>query len=81
MNSSVERPGEPARLRQTRPDCSYGDFIGSLPLELLLQIVEYLDPRDIVRCQRMRNWLVGLHRLILTGAVLGLETMARAIHA
>lgn len=31
------------------------DIVGSLPLELVLQIVEYLDAVDIVRSQRVRR--------------------------
>lgn len=27
------------------------DIVGSLPPELLIQVVEYLDPADIVRAQ------------------------------
>jgi len=30
------------------------DIVGSLPLELLVQVVEYLDLEDIVRSQRVR---------------------------
>lgn len=29
------------------------DIVGSLPLELLIYVVEHLDPRDIVRSQRV----------------------------
>lgn len=31
----------------------YYDIVGSLPLELLVQIVGYLDLKDIVRNQRV----------------------------
>ncbi|KAL1973755.1 hypothetical protein VTN31DRAFT_5315 [Thermomyces dupontii] len=35
----------------------YYDIVGSLPLELLVQIVEYLDLEDIVRSQRVsKRW-------------------------
>lgn len=30
------------------------DIVSSLPLELLLEIVEYLEPADIVRSRRVR---------------------------
>lgn len=30
------------------------DVVGSLPIEILLQILKYLDPADIVRNQRVR---------------------------
>lgn len=30
------------------------DIVSSLPLELLFQVVEYLDAADIVRSQRVR---------------------------
>lgn len=33
--------------------CQY-DVVGSLPLELVLQIVKYLNPEDIVRSRRVR---------------------------
>lgn len=35
------------------PSKKFCDIVGSLPLELVLQIVEYLDPADIVRSQRV----------------------------
>lgn len=43
------------RLDQDPPDYD-GDIIGSLPFEILLQIVEYLDPADIIQSQRVRNF-------------------------
>lgn len=33
---------------------AYYDIVGSLPLELLILVVEYLDLEDIVRCQGVR---------------------------
>lgn len=30
------------------------DIVGSLPLELLINVVEHLDPEDIARNQRVR---------------------------
>lgn len=30
------------------------DIVGSLPLELVLDIAEYLEPADIVRYQKVR---------------------------
>lgn len=40
--------------QQIRLEHGNNDYIGSMPLKLLLQIAEYLDPADIVRCQRVR---------------------------
>lgn len=32
----------------------YYDIVGSLPLELVAQVAEYLDLGDVVRSQRVR---------------------------
>lgn len=33
------------------------DLISSLPLEILLHILEYLDPTDFVQCRKVRiDW-------------------------
>jgi len=42
-----------ARLEQVRLEHSY-DIVSSLPIELLMQVVDYLDLTDIVRSQRVR---------------------------
>ena len=39
--------------RSQRVGSGYFDLIGSLSLELLVQVLEYLDPADIVRSQRV----------------------------
>lgn len=36
------------------------DIVGSLPLELLLEVVEYLEPADIVRSQKVGNSLFSM---------------------
>lgn len=33
----------------------YYDIVGSLPLELLVRVVEYLDLEDVVRIHGVRN--------------------------
>lgn len=43
----------------------YYDIVGSLPLELLVQIVEYLDLEDIVRSQRVSIAQVKTRKLVL----------------
>lgn len=83
MNPPIDRGAETARLPQIRPRF-VDDLFGSLPFELLLQIVEYLDPADIVRSQRVRIDPVELRnrRIIISShrtVILGLEAMARVI--
>lgn len=51
MNPYVDHPAGAACLHQIRPEHG-DDLIGSLPPELLIQIVDYLDP-DIVQSQRV----------------------------
>lgn len=34
------------------------DIVGNLPLELVAQVTEYLDIVDIVRCHRVRDYLL-----------------------
>lgn len=53
-NPLVDHPAEAGNLLEY--NC---DLIGSLPLELLLQVVEYLGSADIVRSRRVRNCLVN----------------------
>mgnify|MGYP001357074407 CR=1 FL=1 len=43
----------------------YYDIVGSLPLELVIQIVYHLDEADIVRSQRVRLLLSKFKALIL----------------
>lgn len=40
--------------RSQQVGSEFEDLIDSLPLELLVQISEYLEPADIVRSQRVR---------------------------
>ena len=37
------------------------DILSSLPLEILVQVAQYLDPEDIVRAQRVRTHIVLLN--------------------
>lgn len=54
------------------------DIVSSLPLELVIPIVEYLDQADVLRCQRVRHLpiLAMVDFTFLTQAVPGLEAMA-----
>lgn len=52
MNPCTDRPVESARIHQIRSGHD-GDHVGSLPLEIMLQIAEHMDPADIVRSQRV----------------------------
>lgn len=38
-----------------REQHAYYDIVGSLPLELVVSVVEYLDETDIVRSRRVRT--------------------------
>jgi len=56
MTLPVDRSTEATRLQQVQIDYKYdNDLISSLPLELKLQIANYLDPADIIQSQRVRN--------------------------
>lgn len=39
----------------------YYDIVGSLPLELVVQVAEYLHEADIVRNQRVRTRTISVH--------------------
>lgn len=52
------------------------DIIASFPLELLVQVVQYLDLTDIVRSQRVHFPLLNGQSTILTGDNLGIEALA-----
>lgn len=65
-----------AHLEQGRLGRSY-DIVGSLPVELLIQVGGRLNPTDIVRCQRVRITSIS-KPICFDKAVLGLEAMARS---
>lgn len=53
------------------------DIVGSLPLELVVHVVEYLDQADIIRSQRVRYCPAFRDDLLSEQRyVLGLEAMA-----
>lgn len=58
------------------------DIVGSLPIELVLEITEYLRPADIARNLKVRitgSFTLVCHSNLLIGGILGLETMATDI--
>lgn len=59
---------------------SHFDIVGSLPLEIVLQIVTCLDPEDIARSRRVRMPFFFFFSFLLNGhrqeVILGLTTMA-----
>ncbi|KAL1995645.1 hypothetical protein VTN49DRAFT_1832 [Thermomyces lanuginosus] len=65
------------------------DIVGSLPLELLINVVEHLDPEDIARNQRVsRRWrtifscdTITTCALLETFEFLGLEEMDKNVMA
>lgn len=54
------------------------DIVSSLPLELVVEVVEYLDQADIVRCQMVQQFRYLALKVILdfNTASLDLEEMA-----